>query len=364
MSDVLRQELSLQAIRPPADDARIASFSQAVLSMLENPYMNELESAVDARTQASPSYAANLLLRGVQTQLLKHEPDYPFPFTQETVWRESLQNIFSDQTVFEELIDDILSRNVQSNVVERYKAFKLIIGLFHERFSEEVTMLDVGCSRNHGLKKLHLNLSFKPFVSGLRQTANFPSDLLDVLFNGNLKHQIKLGDCVGSDIVPLRRDGKDAFWAKSCSFYPSELMDKASVSEYDYLEYNEVDGVTFVQGDFTAGGLSTSPSMDSFDIITASTFLYQLNATQLRRARTLFRDLLSKRGVIMYQDFARPSADRLDLDFESNWFASLYPYRTLIEFADDSSGSVYEVLRFNNGRCAQWVPGKDLNKVV
>jgi SAM-dependent methyltransferase len=364
MSELLRQELASQAIKPPGKDRIIAAFSQSVLNMAGVARMAELESVVDSRANITPSYGANLLLRGFQTQLLKSETDYPRLYTTESVWQKAIDNILDDDAAYEQLTKDLTERNVQSNVVERYKAFKLVIGLLHDRLSEEFQMLDVGCSRNHGLKKLKLNLPFRPFMSGFRDTELFPSGLIDVLFNAVNKQSLKLGHSVGTDINPIDNDDGNAFWAKSCSFYPSELLDESAVTEYDYLDHNEVEGVRFIEGDFSAYGLKGRPAEKSFDVICASTFMYQLSDEDRVRARSLFRRYLAKDGVIVYQDFVRPSPDDRHLDFERNWFASLFPYRTLIEFEEDKTSTVHEVFRFDGGRCRQWAPGKDLRNIL
>ncbi|HVS58582.1 MAG TPA: hypothetical protein VHD60_02460 [Candidatus Saccharimonadales bacterium] len=364
MSDAFRAELARQAVMPPANDARIAAFSQACLQAIERPEMVTLEAELDKRTDLMPSYAANLLLRSMQKQLLRTDPTYPFAHTLESAWHESFERLWGDTGTPDELLADIRGRNVQSNVVERYKAFKLVASLLHERLGEEITLMDVGASRNHGLKKLKLDLPFKPVECGVRDHPRFPAALLDTLANGALKQPMKLGHCVGTDVIPLK-DGDDAFWAKSCSFYPSELLDEAAIAEYDYLDLTDVHGVSFVEGDFTGAGLcSPAAGYEKFDVITASTFLYQLSASKRAHARQLFHGYIAEKGVIIYQDFVRQSSNKRELDFEKNWFAALFPYRTLVEFADDSSGRVYEVLRWSNGRCNLWVPGKDIDKVI
>jgi hypothetical protein len=171
-----------------------------------------------------------------------------------------------------------------------------------------------------------------------------------------------MGRSVGTDIVPIKYGG-DADWARSCSFYPSELKDEHAVREYDFLETFEPGGVLFKPGDFAEHGLDDEDEDDRFEAVTASTFLYQLAPEKRERARELFRKYLTKQGVIIYQDFVSDSSNPHELEIEEDW-TKPYSYRTMIEFASDDSGRLYEMLRWNNGRCEQWRPGEDIKEIL
>ena len=364
MHDLLHTELTNQAVLPPGGDKRIAAFSQAILKMVGTPELDTiLQMMLTYRTSVSPSYAVNLLLRAFQKQLLVHDSHFPDDFTSVSVWMTAIRALLDDTGIKAALYRDVLQRETQSNVVERYKAFKLVIGLLQSQLGDGLSVLDVGCSRNHGLKKLKLNLPFKPVSCGVKDSDRLPHALLDSLFNGVLRQPLSLGRCQGSDIVPLAAtDGRD--WAKSCSFYPSELLNAAAVSEYDYLDSSDIAGVNFAIGDFKAAGMGLHTYAQKYDVITVSTFLYQLSADERVDARRLFKQYLRPGGIIIYQDFVRPSADGQSLEFETNWFDSLFPYRTLLEFGNDITGQLYEVLRWDNGRCNRWVPGNDMSALL
>jgi hypothetical protein len=366
MNTALQTELTNQACLPPAGDIRIAAFCQAILNLMDHPVLDRLiDELIQWQADISPSYAVNLLLRAFQRQLMDSdaEPGYPLYYSSEVAWVGALNRLLAEPLRVETIKHDLRYRQVQSNVVERYKAFKLVINLLQPRLGNAPRILDVGCSRNHGLKKLMLNLPFKPIVCGVSDNEKLPSTLLDALFNGVLLQPTSMRQGVGADVVPIMHDD-EAVWAKSCSFYPSELLRHETVTEYDYLDHNAISDVTFEVGDFANNGISANLGDDKFDVITVSTFMYQLSATQRMHARTLFKSYLSEQGIIVYQDFVRPDNERQQLEFETNWFASIFPYRTIVEFANSSSGQLYEIFRWSNGRCTSWIPGKDIALVL
>lgn len=361
---MLRGELSRQIEKPPGGDSRIAAFSEAALDGLDNTYFGKISKEVlDHRKISAGSYAANLLLRGVQNQLIELDPDYPLSYTDAKSWKKGFDMICNDQINLGKLEYDLGHRNVQSNVVERYKAVKLAAGLMHSRLGDGARILDVACSRNHGLSKLKLNLPFKPITFGSDNSGCMPSLFIDKLVRQTIGQPLSLGRSVGTDLVPIS-SGEDAVWTRSCSFYPSELLNIAAVTEYDYLDNNQIPGVDFVLGNFASRGLNDESIEKSFDIVSVSTFLYQLQPEQRLRARELFRENLGRDGIIVYLDFAHPTDDGQNLIFKESWFDELFPYRTLVEFGSDQTHRVYELFCWDNGRCNKWVPGKDLKEIL
>jgi hypothetical protein len=353
--ETLEFELEKQAARPPGGDERIAAFCRG---MLELPSNSPIRQQADA--YSSPSYGINFTLRALQKQLLRVDASYPENFVTTRAWTDAIANLEAEPERLVEFETDTRTRSVQSNVVERYKAFKLTAILLAERISDSPRMLDVGCSRNHGLKKLKANLPFQPVTLDVAPESRWSQVFLDMLVNTTMRQPTGMGPSVGADIVPYLA-GADAEWARSCSFYPSELLYKPAVAEYDYLDTNNFRDVAFALADFTSQGFLEPVRTREFDMITASTVLYQFSSVERQRAREHFRDLLSDNGVIVYQDFAEPSANGRDLQFFERWHEP-YNYRTLVEFAGDER--VYELFRWNNGRCSKWRPGNDLETVL
>lgn len=360
MNDPLRAELQTQAAHPPNGDIRIEAFCQALLKVLSEPGLNLLKDELNALAEVNPSYAVNKALRIFQKHLIAL-PDYPKHFSNYHRWITALTSLCNHEILGIEIMHDLKYNDVQSNVVERYKSVKLIMHLFSDRLGDSPRVLDAGCSRNHGLKKLKMNLKFMPIGCGLSENRTLFSSSLNECFNRLIDTDICLGQSVGSDIVDLNSYGAQ-YWAKSCSFYPSELLNEAAVAEYQYLDNQQVSGVSFSVKDFSREDLKDKKAFHPYDVIIASTFLYQLPGYQRQYAYELLRNSLSQSGIIIYQDFV--TSHNGSLSFETDWFDLAFPYRTLIEFGDDPTHKLYEFLRWENGRCCKWVPGKDMDSVL
>ena len=360
MAHTLHEELKAQTINPPGNDERIAAFSQAMLHLGETSEGNQLRTAIEARRFETASYGANLLLRAVQKQLMQRDATYPNEYDTHQAWSEGLTDILTTPDSKAELYDDLSQRHTQSNVVERYKAFKLTKELLSPVLPPAPRILDVGCSRNHGLKKMMLNLPFTPVRCGVQATDTIlPSGLADRLFNSMIAAPASYGPSTGIDITDVRVP-ENTEWAKSCSFYPSELLSLTAVTEYDYLDAINLRHLDFKQANILQ---KVDLPKNTFDIITVSTFMYQLSPEERQVAHAALRKLVSHDGVIMYQDFAKPDRTREELMYEKAWFSTMFPYRTIVEFPE-RAGALYEAFRWSNGRCQQWIPGKDLLKIT
>ena len=367
MLDTLQTELRNQALTPPGGDKRIAAFCTAVAQELCRPQFRAVvERMFASRTGLSPSYAVNIMLRALQKQLLRSSLySYPLDYTEAATWQDEIVRVLDDPALLSEYSNDLMLAEVQSNVVERYKAFKLVMLLLRNTIGDMPSVLDVGCSRNLGLKKLALNLPFRPIriAAPLRIRDTTLVALQDYL-NGLLRQKVALSYGIGSDIVHIDSINA-AIWARSCSFYPAELLDLALVSEYDYLDHNAVYNVDFERGDFVSGGLTSPFEYEhTFAVVTVSTFMYQLSVADRERVRSTLRRYVASDGIIIYQDFAKASEDQSSLTFEDHWFATHFPYRTLIEFASDPSRRLHELFRWDNGRCNNVILGQDFNAIV
>lgn len=362
MLDELCLELKNQTLQPPGNDQRIAAFCQAVLLALKIPERyGALIEVLQKMAAGSPSYRINHILRAFQHQLLRDEQAYPRAFTTADVWLESMRQIIQSRSKLARLQDDSLHKQVQSNVVERYKAMKLVMGLLCPS-SDSLHVLDVGCSRNHGLKKVRLNLPFAPMVCGVDAFGTMPMQLLDRLLNDALQAPLLLGPSTGMDMMPFSL-GRDAEWAKSCSFYPSELLNEKTVAEYDYLDKISLHGVDFIEGDIRDAEM-LEEHVSAFDVVILSTFMYQLQSGERTRARQNALRFLAKDGVVIYQDYGHADSSDTLLEFEHSWFSQLFPYRTIVEFPYAEPDRLYELFRWSDGRCSTWIPGKDLTEAL
>lgn len=346
----LLHELERQAMQPPDRDVRISAFCKAMRTALEDePIRKPIASALEQRPAMAGSYAANLLLRAFQKQLIIADPEYPVPYDTTARWQQAIGNVMVRDYSRTELLSDIAQRDVQSNVSERYKVLPLLFGLFSEQLPARPAVLDVGCSQNHGLKRLALGIPFSP----IERAEAAGLDRLNRLVT--VPPQLSIG--LGVDISPLTSD--NVAWAKYCSFYPSELLDETAVKMYSQLDMSQPTNVSFRQCNLLTTELAEY--YQAFDVVLASTFMYQLSASDQKLMRAKLRQYVKPTGIIVYQDFVRVAGIHNDkLDFSKSWFAQPYSYRTIVEQAASQNGRLAELFVWENGRCRAMRMGQDL----
>lgn len=362
MSETLREGFKSQIESPSGKDVRVAKFGEAMLNLIDSPHPPKvLEDIAQTTVAYTPAHAANRALKLVTNQLVTADSTYPLEFTTADRWIEGVYMIDNHPDLRAGLRYDAENRQVTSNVVKRYKIFKLGMFLLQQHFGVAPKILDVACSRNHGLKRLRLNYDFDPIECGLEESTDFPSRLVNTLFNNAINYPTYMGEAIGTDIVPLDNES-DKTWARNCSFNPSELLDEKVVSEYDFLDNNDIPGVGFELGNFIEEGLYDDSELGKVHAVITSTFMHQLTRAQQIHCRRLFRKQLTKKGAILYLNFARKSPDGRDMNFEDTW--DPYTFRIMAEFADDPDGNLYELLQLENGRCKKWLPGEDIEIVL
>jgi hypothetical protein len=246
----------------------------------------------------------------------------------------------------EDLLSDVANMNVQSNISERYKSLHAVMQLYGPRYGADISVLDVGCSQNHGLKRLGLGVGFTEV-----------DEAGDVGVNAALSKPSVITRGLGVDVVPITDRSKQ--WARACSFYPSELLDEAKVHLYDKLNAAELPTVGFECVD-----LLTQDLPEKFTIIFASTFMYQLSATDRIHMQQKFRSLLAPNGIIVYQDFVEINrTSPTGLHFYDDWHGMPYQYRTVIEDSALWQHELKELYQWENGRCMRVQAGADLLRI-
>jgi hypothetical protein len=367
-------ELHTQSDPRSTGDERIAAFAVAANRSIydDEHFRNVIDGLLSDRSELAPSYAVNLVLRALQKQLSRR-PDstgYPDAYTTPEPWRDSIAWVSEPENTAEhyDFVADLTYRQVQSNVAERYKSIALIAQLMSPRLSEHPTILDVGCSQNQGLKKLALSgqIPFAPFHSMSEQPPE-RTRLETEILNKLLVRAVPLGPSIGIDAIHAD-DANNKEWARSCSFYPSELLNDHRREEYDLLEMAHPPQVGFYQADFADLDiddlLRQSPS-ERFDIVSFSTVLYQVSEEQRATMIANARKLLKPSGLIVIQDFVTlDEQDHTKLVFHPNWFEYSYIYTTVVIDPLDTTGRAHEVFRWENGRCNKMKAGRDLGRVM
>lgn len=363
--ETLPLELYAQIEKPPAGDERIAAFSAAMITELQDEETRDFIKDLFAhRKDIAPSYAANLLLRGFQKQLLRDADrfDYPTSFDKTEPWRAAIREVLEDPVRSEELVLDMFIRDVQSNIAERYKSFKLIMQAMKSRIGERPKVMDIGCSQNQGLKKLALGRPFgevEVVNDGEGESIIDPN--LTKKVNAELAKPFRIGTGLGIDIMPMN-DPRVREWAKSCSFYPSELLDQELIDEYDLInQHDRVDNIGFDTYDFTSEALyrlSHDQFRGNFDVITLSTVMYQMDEDERTRMADIVRRFLAPGGIVIYQDFGEvDKGDPTKLNYYKHWFLHKFSYTTAVLDTADPRDELQEIFRWENGRCQRMAMG-------
>ena len=368
-------ELHTQADERATGDSRIAAFAIAASrSVTQNEnFRKTIQELLEFRPDISPNYAVNLTLRALQKQLNReaYRREYPEAYTDPELWGQAITEVTNPTNLAEndEFMWDIMYRHVQSNIAERYKSFVLLMHLMGNRFGENPSILDIGCSQNQGLKRIAFShmLPFTPFQSIIQDGHEAPSLEMQIL-NRLVGTPLQLGPSVGIDIMHPR-DVSNKEWARSCSFYPSELLIDQRREEYDLLDTAEPPQVGFYAADFSEfdhDDFNANSQTTKFDLVTFSTVLYQVSDEgQRQKMLDNARRLLKPHGLIVVQDFATVDPnDKTKMVFHPNWFEHTYLYGTMVIDPLDPTGQVHDVFRWENGRCKRMAAGSDLGRIM
>ena len=376
----LEEECRLQYERPANGDKRIASYSEAARQQLEeNPkYRDLIRSVILERPDISVPQLFSLPLRSLQGKLMElPRSTYPETFDEARPWAETIEFATEpDSPLHEAFVYDLKNRNIQSNVSERYKAPLMVANLMRDRLGERPSVLDVGCSRGHGLKRMAAVRRF-PFskVTAEQLVIDSAGNVADLVPDHDatraaqfvVNQRFRLGGSLGIDIEPA--EGEDVKkWARACSFYPSALLDKRAVKKYDQLDAFDHKNVDFYQADFSDLDIEkfeAEAPVSSFDIVTFSTVLYQVSEDKREAMFENAKRLLNPNGIIIIQDFVGIDPDDANkLHFYQNWFKEPYIYRTILLDPKIENGQLLEIFRWDNGRCNKLLTGSDIDRIV
>jgi len=368
-------ELHTQADERATGDSRIAAFAIAASRAVtqNDNFRSTIHELLDFRPDISPNYAVNLTLRAIQKQLTResYRRKYPEAYTNPDLWSRAIAEVSNPTNLAEndEFMWDIMYRHVQSNIAERYKSFTLLMHLMRNRFEDAPSILDIGCSQNQGLKRIAIShiLPFAPFQSVIEDGREAPGLEIQIL-NRLVGTPLKLGPSIGIDIMHPR-DVSNKEWARSCSFYPSELLLDQRREEYDLLDTAEPPQVGFYAADFTHfdhEDFSKESPVKKFDMVTFSTVLYQISdEAQRQKMLDNARRLMKPNGLIIVQDFVTVDpADNTRMVFHPNWFEHTFLYATMVIDPLDPTGQIREVFRWENGRCRRMMAGHELGRIM
>lgn len=308
------------------------------------------------RRQLSYLHAANLFFRAMQAvEMARDEkrdngkPRYPRGKEQPEAWRETFDYILDPAgDVIDHFTVD-LSRSVQSNIADRGKLLRVVQLLHHK--DEQATILEIGCSQNHILKKaaLHQNPAKRGFRYGHTEVMQHPPDQaepqaprqpvrpagFDIVRTEVLNKLIQdrrratIGQSLGIDIWDPYRDSAVALWARSCSFYPSELLDDRYTRDFDRLTREQPPEAGFYHADFGSNfdherfeARFPGSKNNRFDLVFIPTMLYQLSGTERQAVIANAAQRVRPDGLVVVQDYVQGVPDKSDevsgLEFYGN----------------------------------------------
>ncbi|MDB5169313.1 MAG: hypothetical protein JWO41_669 [Candidatus Saccharibacteria bacterium] len=362
-------EFAKQMVDPPGGDDRIALFFQGMLDVLHGREVPpELQHEVGVHLQILntaildseivPSYAANKLLRTFQKQFMYRNTGHEYPFTTRSVepWRSGILTVLLTPRL-NEVIQDLITRQTQSNVVQRYNALKFILTSCVSPDVAHPQLLDIGCSQNLGLKKIALGGAFEDVrIVEPRSNGNTRQNRrISYKYNSLSRSPFRIGRSMGVDLYDLR-DEANAEWVYACSSYPSELLNEARLEEARQLKSMDVMNVSFTQSDISAAlRINTDvdgdiPERRLYDVAFASTVMYQMTKTEREKTCQLVYDRLTPEGIMVIQDFVK--LDSRQLRF-SGPGSDKFTYRTVVKNKQTDFDKSEEIFIWETARCTK-----------
>jgi hypothetical protein len=321
----------------------------------------------------SPDYVLELLLKVHQLKILETE-DRLYPerdLSSVRGARALIRDIMAEDNGH--LASDAKWRTIQTMVDKRYMNVKLgwlmLKDVVAERTGEspgDPSVIDFGCSLNHGLKRLAREKDF-PFdqekVSVYSSPDNYyPGLVPDPDLTGRLRTYLKmpfaLASGIGIDSVNPKTF-QQSLWVKA-NCYPSELWALERWERFEDLEKGDA-GISFIQADcdslpdlsshLTQGGGS--------DIVVLSTILYQHRRKPEKLARIVNNAKRYAKNFVMVIDAAEPDKESdTGLAFSENFYSPDRPfgYNFLVLDMHDQSVGFQKLFSYENGRCIKMAP--------
>lgn len=344
----LLNELIDQAHNPPGQDPVLGAFYAATIRAIDTqkPFGKLVTGVKTNRPDITDKHFVNLLFRTFQFQRFQ-TGNLNYRIMDDIEWW-SLELDRIANTPEEELIfkDTLRQKTTTTTIYQRYAGPHAVLAYLLN--GNSVTITDLGCGGNYGLRGMELREPFKPVTDQTpgRDVTKFLAQPINLLSGLAV-------DKEDPDDEEVRR------WRLACNFYPKELDGIKTLQDFE----QRIRGsrrIKFMQGDLLR--MDFNPKHQSSAII-LSTMLYQLQRQDQVRLLGKVRDWLEKDGILIVQDFAeKDSNNPTHLDFSESWFGRGFSYRTFI--ASEKTGWIFqEALQWDNGRCTSVRAGQDFEYV-
>lgn len=356
---------------PNAPDRYMQAFYGRFYGVLfedERPNTRALARQVlDRQPDMSSVNFANASMRVGQDFKLRNQcPAYPKNHDTAEAWDDFFDAIESDGNA-RWAYELRMTFNVQSNISGRGLPPRIIA--LADGYDSPIRILDVGCSRHRVMGKWAL----------VESNPDFSYDYVDVMRRPehdaaepmrDLDKTIRLNQVRRMGHLPLKLAmGIDRWellestmktWAKSCSFYPSELLgDMGRVQEFDYLEKHWPINLRFHCDDFAYFQHDAfekkfpNPEDREYDMVLFSTILYQLGSQQIQQMLENARHYVKPDGLIVVQDFIEQINGRGEMTFAPKW--SKWTYGVWMQRMLDAEAGFQKYLTLDSGRAKQWI---------
>lgn len=339
-------EFEQQSIHSPGDDEVISACYGAVAEMAKgnHSWIYEFGDVMKER-KIGYKHGVNLFFRSMQYILTFEEKDnhYPAKYKEKKHWIIQLPKLWEKHK--SKLISFLKEKDTGTTIYQRYAGIKAILSLWKK--NNAIDLIDLGCGGNHGIPGLINNEKF------VRILDHSPKKIV----SRTLKNNLQIVNAIGLDKYDPY-DSEVARWRLACSFYPKELTNVKNFLKFE-RKLRSIGEKIFVKGDMRNVNELIDPRM-KFDAVLLSTVLYQMNELDVKRVINAVTTLIKKEGLIIIQDFAKKN-EHGQLDFEGSWFKEKFGYRTFV-LSSKTDWKIWEILKWNNGRCHEVEVGEDWDK--
>lgn len=339
----LLSELIDQSHNPPGADQALGIFYTALVEQIENKKVlaKLLMEVKKKRPDITYKHLVNLIFRSFQAVKFKQDDlSYQKFYTLEK-WHQQIDTILSNhknKLYFKKLL---LTKSTTTTIYQRYAAAYALISFLFD--GAVVTVADLGCGGNYGLRGIELNIPFKKFQDLTKKKL--------VLKLVSQKINLKKGLAIDKE-NPDEEAVKN--WRLACSFYPQELGQREAIEQFE-INIQQSKKVQFLKTDLLKADLPRN----CVDVLILSTILYQLNLPEQLNILENAKRLLKPSGVIIVQDFAAKSlSNPAHLDFSESWFGQPFSYRTFLA-GKKTRWIFWEIFKWNSGRCQIVKEGED-----
>lgn len=344
----LLNELVDNSHNPPGKDPVLGHFYKAVVQMVDEnePIAYLLDTVRRTRPNVTAKHLVNLLFRSYQhIQFRERDLSYR-DFETTNQWHQELTRIHKDSRLNELFARLLMNKSTTTTIYQRYAGPYIVISYLLN--GNPVSITDLGCGGNYGLRGIDINEPFKPIYD------ETPKQVI----SQSLQKEINLKSGIAIDKEdPDEEEVKQ--WRMACGFYPQELDQLPTIEDFE-RRIRRSSRVEFMKVDLLA---SDKLPIIATDVIILSTILYQLRRPEQVFLLNRAKQFLNPNGILIVQDFAEKDPEEsTHLDFNESWFGRKFTYRTFLASAR-TSWEFLELLQWDNGRCNAVRPGQDFREV-